>query len=179
MEMITTIDLHILLFTQNFLQYYFLTPIFILISSLGDHGSIWLVIIICLLLHNKTRKIGLYALLAYALCILITNGILKNVIGRGRPFDVHSEIIPLINRPTDYSFPSGHTAMAFTIALFLNNFFDNKKGRRMILLATLIAFSRLYLGVHFLSDIIAGFVVGWIIAKFVYWLYKQMVDCKK
>ena len=179
MEMITTIDLYILFFTQNFLQYYFLTPIFIFITYLGDYGSIWLVIIICLLLHNKTRRIGLYALLAYALCLLITNGILKNVIGRERPFNVHSEIAPLINKPTDYSFPSGHTTMAFTIALFLNNFCDNKKGRRMILLATLIAFSRLYLGVHFLSDIIAGFVVGWIIAKFVYWLYKQMFYCKK
>lgn len=173
MEMINTIDLHILLFAQDFLQYFFLTPIFIVISSLGDHGSIWLIIIIFLLLNSKTRKIGLYALLAYGLCILITNGILKNVIGRGRPFDLHSEIQPLINRPTDYSFPSGHTAMAFTIAILLNKIYDNKKGKLMIVLASLIAFSRLYLGVHFLSDIIGGVIVGWLIAKYVYWLYKQ------
>lgn len=172
MEMINTIDLYILLFTQNFLQYFFLTPIFIVISSLGDHGSIWLIIIIILLLNSKTRIIGLHALLAYGLCLLITNGILKNVIGRGRPFDVHREIIPLINRPTDYSFPSGHTAMAFTIAILLNKLYDNKRGILMIVLATLIALSRLYLGVHFLSDIIGGIVVGWLIAIFVYWLYK-------
>ncbi|MFV0395776.1 MAG: phosphatase PAP2 family protein [Coprobacillaceae bacterium] len=173
LELISNIDLEILLFIQNNLRASILTPIFKVITNLGDFGSIWLLIIIVLILNKKTRKIGLYTLLGYVLCLLVTNGILKNVIGRTRPYDLYQEIIPLINKPIDFSFPSGHTAMAFTNAFILYALFDKRWGALAILIAILIGYSRLYLGVHFFSDVVGGILIGWIISKVITILYKK------
>ena len=82
---------------------------------------------------------------------LITNVCLKNLVARPRPMSVEG-LVPLIGKPTDYSFPSGHTCASFACALVLYRILPKKYGVPAVILASLIAFSRLYVGVHYPTD---------------------------
>lgn len=84
----------------------------------------------------------------------------KNAVARPRPFDTYTQIIPLITRPKDYSFPSGHTCASFAVALVCLRMLPGKWGILPVVLAGMIAFSRLYLGVHYPGDVLAGFLVA-------------------
>ena len=92
--------------------------------------------------------------------VLITNLLIKNAVARPRPFDTYTQIIPLITRPKDYSFPSGHTCASFAVALVCLRMLPGKWGILPVVLAGMIAFSRLYLGVHYPGDVLAGFLVA-------------------
>jgi len=129
------------------------------ITWLGNSGFIWIAIGIYFVLQKKYRTIGMSILISLVLCGLIGNLWLKPMIGRLRPSDVNLEAILLIARPMDYSFPSGHTLASFAAAtaIFLNN---RRFGLWAYILATLIAFSRLYLYVHYPTDILAGIILG-------------------
>lgn len=85
---------------------------------------------------------------------------LKNLIRRVRPYEVISGLTALIEKQHDFSFPSGHTASSFAVAIILYQELPKKYGCIAIVLAILIAFSRLYLGVHYPSDVIAGAISG-------------------
>ena len=91
-------------------------------------------------------------------------GMMKNLVGRIRPFDVNTSIQLLVARPHDYSFPSGHTAASFTAAMALYLAGENKMWKPALVLAVLIAFSRLYLYVHYPTDILGGIITGCIAA---------------
>ena len=122
---------------------------------------------------------GWQVLLAMLVTFIIGNLILKNVIARPRPFAVDPEVLGLliIPQPGEYSFPSGHTMNGFTAAFTL--FFCNKKlGIPALILATLIAFSRLYHFVHFPTDIIGGFCVGLAVAIIMNYVF-QKVQARK
>ena len=96
------------------------------------------------------------------LCIdvIVCNGLLKNLVARTRPCDVNTAIQLLISHPTDYSFPSGHTAASFTAVAALYFSGDKKIWKAAIVLGILIAFSRMYLYVHYPTDILGGILVG-------------------
>lgn len=129
------------------------------LTSFGDHGRIWILLSLLLLLLPKERSKGIQILLALGFSFLITNLLLKNLIGRVRPFDLASGIELLIKTPLDYSFPSGHTSASFAATTVL--MIKRWKGRYVALvLAILIAFSRLYLYVHYPTDVLAGIIVG-------------------
>ena len=130
-----------------------------LITSLGNSGAIWLALTVLLLLRPKTRKLGLAVGISLALEVLCCNGILKPLVARVRPCDLNPSVRLLIPRPEDFSFPSGHTASSFAAASAL--YFGGSKGWLPAgALAALIAFSRLYLYVHFPSDVLAGALIG-------------------
>ena len=145
--------------------------IIIFISSLGDKGFLWIALGVVLLLFRKTRKWGMCVLLALILNFIMVNLCLKLLVARMRPFEFDPTLIPLIAHPGDASFPSGHTSAAFAsaIAIFLN---DKKSGACALALAILMGISRLYLLVHFPTDvaigaivgIIAGYAAGWLLA---------------
>ncbi|MGN0169034.1 MAG: phosphatase PAP2 family protein, partial [Acetatifactor sp.] len=120
------------------------------ITKLGDGGIIWLLGSLVLLVIPQMRKTGIAMLLSLALEVLCCNVILKPLVGRVRPCDVNSAVQLLIERPTDFSFPSGHTGASFAAvsALF---FSKNRLWVPSLVLAILIAFSRLYLYVHYPS----------------------------
>lgn len=164
LQNIMMMEQDILIWIQNNLRMERLTPIFIFITNLGNKGAIWILISVSLLFSKKTRNIGILSLLALFLSVIMDNVILKNVIARSRPFDVVEGLTCLIKKPTDYSFPSGHTGSSFAAAvvLFLN--FPKKYSFSALILAFLIGFSRLYVGVHYLSDVIGGAVIGTMIA---------------
>lgn len=130
------------------------------ITGLGNGGTIWILAAVVLLLIPKTRKSGV--VLAAALCVdaVLCNGILKNLFCRMRPFDVNTAVQLLIAGPRDFSFPSGHTAVSFAAvtALYLSG--PKKLWIPALILACLIAFSRLYLYVHYPTDILGGMAVG-------------------
>ena len=133
---------------------------FIGITKLGDAGIIWIFLTILLLILPKMRKYGLAMLVGLCIDVIVCNGLLKNLVARTRPCDVNTAIQLLISHPTDYSFPSGHTAASFTAVAALY-FSGNKKiWKAAIVLGILIAFSRMYLYVHYPTDILGGILVG-------------------
>lgn len=130
------------------------------ITSLGSAGRVWILLAVILLIRPKTRKSGVIILTALVVNLILCNGILKNLVGRTRPFDVNTSVSILINKPRDFSFPSGHTAVSFAVvaALFFSG--EKKLWKISLVAAVLIAFSRLYLYVHYPTDILGGIVVG-------------------
>lgn len=134
------------------------------ITHLGDSGMIWIVLGLFLLLFcRKERGTGFQVLLALLLSLLLCNLMLKNAVGRIRPFELNPAVELLIVPPGDPSFPSGHTSASFAAAVVL--VLNRWKGRwAALVLAVLIAFSRLYLYVHFPTDVLGGMLVGTICA---------------
>ena len=129
------------------------------ITTLGNGGVIWIVCAVVLLLIPKTRKIGVVLAVSLAIEALCCNVILKPLAARIRPFDMNTAVQLLISPPTDFSFPSGHTGAAFAAASALF-FCKNRLWIAALVLAILIAFSRLYLYVHYPSDVLGGILLG-------------------
>ena len=142
----------------------FLDAVMPVITLLGDAGIFWIGIAVVLLLFPKTRKIGLGMGAALVMGLLICNLMLKPMIARIRPYDYQLEhfgitIKLLIEAQHDFSFPSGHTIASFEAATVI--LLHNKKyGIPAMVLACLIAFSRLYLYVHYPTDVIASVILG-------------------
>lgn len=154
-----------------------LDKLMVAITSLGNAGILWIVMAAVLLIIPKTRKAGLCMAIALILDLLITNCLLKNLVARTRPYDVANFTDLIVKKPKDYSFPSGHTAASFTAvtALFMRK--EKLLGSIACVVAVLIAFSRMYLYVHFPTDILGGIVVG-IVAGVAAGLILKVIDTK-
>lgn len=159
-ETLSKLDGKILIEIQNMIRNSSVTPIIIGITTLGDKGFIWILLSTGLLISKKTRRIGMIALLALFGSLIINNGILKNLVARVRPYDVVPGLIRLIPKQTDFSFPSGHTASSFAAASVMFRKLPRKFGIPVVVLAVLIGFSRLYLGVHYPTDVLFGALSG-------------------
>ena len=132
----------------------------IFITHLGDSGYLWIAIGVALLLFKKTRPVGISVLLALVINVFMTNIGLKNIIARTRPFNVNPELVTLIKHPSSYSFPSGHTSGSLTAAFVLYHLMPKKIGVPAVVLATMIGFSRMYVGVHYPTDVLGGIMVA-------------------
>lgn len=130
------------------------------ITKLGNAGIVWILLTIVLLLIPKTRKSGLILAVALIVDLILCNGILKPLMARIRPFDINTAIQLIVAKPHDYSFPSGHTAASFTAVMALYLAGEKKLWKVSLVLACLIAFSRLYLYVHYPTDVLGGIVIG-------------------
>ena len=137
------------------------------LTLLGSGGAIWLLAAGGMLCTKKYRRQGVILLAGLAVGVLVGNVCLKNLIARPRPCWLDDSVMMLISSPTDYSFPSGHTLSSVIGATVLTKT-DRRFGWAAIPLAAVIAFSRLYLFVHFPSDILAGAILGVIIGEAVY-----------
>ena len=149
------------------------------VTRLGDGGILWILLTVLLFLIPKTRKSGI--ILAAALCVdlVLCNGVLKHLFCRIRPCDVNTAVQLLIPRPGDFSFPSGHTAASFAAVAALY-FAGAKKWWKITLpLAILMAFSRMYLYVHFPTDILGGAVLGITIGALTYVYGTKILKIKK
>ncbi len=160
MNQLLQLDGNILLFIQENLRSDILTPVWKFITSLGDMGWFWILLSVLLLISKKTRKIGITSLLSLIIGTLITNVVLKNAIARVRPYEVIEGLELLVRKQADFSFPSGHSCASFAVAMVIFKMAPKMWGIMAVILATLIAFSRLYVGVHYPTDVIAGIIVG-------------------
>lgn len=167
--MITNIELSILLFIQENLRGA-MNGFWIFITSLGDGGWFWIAIGVMLLFFKKTRTAGFTLLIALLINSCLTNLTLKDLFARPRPYTQTTELVTLIERLSSYSFPSGHTSVSFSGALVLYRMMPKKIGIPAVILAALIGFSRLYVGVHYPTDVLGGIVVGIIASTASYYL---------
>ena len=172
------IDFSILDFIQTHLRSAVGDVIMPLISKLGNGGAIWILLAIVLCCIPKYRKTSIILAAALITDVLLCNVILKPLVARPRPFLFNSDIKLLIPPPTDFSFPSGHTAVSFTSAFTLL-FSKNKLWIPSMILASLIGFSRLYLYVHYPTDVFAGVLLGLIIGILVNVAMKKVLKIKR
>ena len=158
---IENIDFAILNFIQSFLTCPVMDSIMKFITHLGDEGIIWIIIAIILLIPKKTRRTGATVGVALILGLVLGNIVIKNIFGRMRPYTLENAMVkmPIIGEQSEFSFPSGHTRSSFEAA-FVLLWADKRMGIPAMILASLIAFSRLYVYVHFPSDIIGGILLG-------------------
>ncbi len=133
------------------------------VTALGDHSLAWLVLGCALIVPRRTRRAGAAILVALAFCTLVVDLALKPLVARPRPFMLDGGVELLIPKPGGWSFPSGHSAKSFAAATALAASLPAGSRRfavPAVLLATLIACSRLYLFVHFPTDVLAGAAIG-------------------
>ena len=147
----------------------------------GAHGEIWIAFTLLLLLFRRTRKAGFAMAVALVLYMAAGHFFLKPLFARPRPCDVNTAITILVKRPHGHSFPSGHTAsgasaFAAAFALCLQN---RKLGVPALVLAAFIAFTRLYLYVHFPTDVLGGLVLGLALGALASWLVDSLANKSK
>ena len=143
----------------NWLDHVILT----ITNLMGNYGQIWLIVAAVLLLFKTTRKTGLCVLLSYGVVFVVGQYVLKDLIARARPCHIDETVQLLISRPSSYSCPSTHTGWAFAAAfsIFLNHRKTDKlAGITALIVAAVIGFSRMYLFVHFPTDVLFGIVLG-------------------
>ena len=169
LQSVQNLDGEILLQIQQHLRTDMLTPFMKIVTFLGNGGWFWILCADVLLAVPKTRKTGYAAVLSLIFGVIVTNLLLKNIVARPRPFAEIEALIPLIAKPTDFSFPSGHTTASFAVALVMLRMLPKKIGIPAVVLAALVAFSRLYLGVHYPTDVLTGFVVALVGSSLAVW----------
>lgn len=166
-------DFEILFFIKDHIRNGVFDVIVPFYTNLGDDGIIWIALGVILLIPKKTRKCGVLVLAALLVMLITNNIILKNLIARPRPCATYPELVELVKIPHSYSFPSGHTVSAMAVAFTI--FFQNKKfGIITLVFAFLMGLSRLYVGVHFPTDVFGGIIVGFVIALAVYSAEKKI-----
>ncbi len=157
--MIQQFDFAILNWIQANLRCNFMDFLMPLVTLYAEHGIVLIGIAILLLLLRSRRVCGVAVLTGLTGGLLIGNLFLKNLIARPRPCWINTDVSMLVSIPTDYSFPSGHALHCFIAATVLLHY-DRRLGIPALVMAVLVAFSRLYLYVHFPTDVLAGELLG-------------------
>jgi undecaprenyl-diphosphatase len=158
------LDGNLLLWIQQYLRSPLLTGVMKGVTHLGDNGLIWLLLTLLLLIPKRTRRTALCMGAALVFSLLITNLLLKNMVARVRPYEAVSGLQLLIEKQGDWSFPSGHSSASFAAAVVCLRQLPRRFGVSALLLAGWIAFSRLYVGVHYPTDVLAGVLIGTVCA---------------
>ncbi len=178
MEALLELDSNILLWIQEYVRHDFMDWFWTAITKLGDGGIFWIAVSIFLIFFKETRPAGIAALCSIVLCFCITNLTLKPLVDRPRPYTMIPELELIIPRESDRSFPSGHTTASFAAALIFVRMIPKKYGVPAVILATLVALSRLYVGVHYPTDVLGGFLVAMIGSMVVYHFYLYLHNKK-
>ena len=141
-------------------------------TSLGNAGILWIVLSLAMLCYRPTRKAGALSLCAMVLGLLCTNVCLKHLVGRTRPWIDVAGLVPLVHEGDPNSFPSGHTCAAFAAGMSWVRALPRRwmKGAAAAL-AVCMGLSRLYVGVHYPTDVLAGGLVGALCAWLAWKLY--------
>ncbi len=166
-----------LLWIQEVLRNGITDPILSFYTKLGDHGLLWIALCLLLLLCPKTRRAGLTGALALAFSLLFTNVIIKHAVARTRPWLILPQLIPLVTERDPNSFPSGHTSAAFAAATaFFHTLPWRWAGVTAVVMAAVMALSRLYVGVHFPSDVLCGALVGFLCGELAWYIGKRLQE---
>ncbi len=173
-DAITAFDFNLVLWVQECIRSPFLSAFFIPFTTIGNAGILFIVIGALMLLFKKTRLSGAILLTSLTISFILNDLIIKNIVQRPRPYDTFSQIIPLVPPPGKYSFPSGHTAAAFSSMITL--FFTQKKyAITGLIIALLMGFSRIYVGVHYPTDVLFGAILGTTVAVVTAIIFKKIM----
>lgn len=192
MEALFQFESNLLLWIQEYLRSDFLDPIVKFITHSGDHGYLWIALLIILLCIPKTRRAAMIGAATLLLTFIVTNLCLKPLIGRTRPYEVIEGLTRIIEKQSDRSFPSGHTAnsMAVGVSLWLVSkkyeiigdkklYFPKAAGWAVLVWSVLVGLSRLYVGVHFPTDVLGGAIVAILNTVIVFTVYKKWFEKKQ
>ena len=167
-------DSSILLWIQDNLRSGFLTPVLTVITHMGDKGIFWILLTLALLFVRKTRPLGAICAASMVIGLIITNLIIKNWVARIRPYELIQGLECIVQRADDFSFPSGHTTNSLACAWVLFRRTPRKWGVPALVLAILISLSRLYVGIHYPTDVVGGAVIGIGSACLAMWLVPKL-----
>lgn len=180
MENLNVIESEILVWIQNHIRFEIMDNIMPGISAINNAGIIAILTVLILVLWKKYRCAGLAAFASIASECVIINLILKPLVHRTRPFYVNESLQLLGHIPTDYSFPSGHTGSAFAVSTVMLLCMPKKYGVTATVISALIAFSRLYNGAHYPTDVLIammiGIITGVLSAKYAFPKITQLVE---
>lgn len=168
---IQNVDEAVLLWIQEAVRQAWLDPVVKAFTTLGNAGILWIVLAVAMLFWRPTRKAGVLAGCALLFSLLFTNLGLKLLLTRPRPYTVVEGLIPLLTSGDPNSFPSGHTSAAFAAGLVWARTLPKAWMRcTAVIQAVLMGLSRLYVGVHYPSDVVSGAVVGTVCALLALWI---------
>lgn len=145
------------------------------ITCLGNAGILWIIVTLLLLIVPRTRRSGVAVAISLVSEAILCNLMIKPVVARERPFDLNMSVVLLIRKPLDYSFPSGHTGASFAVVGALL-FQKSRLWIPALIPAVLIAFSRLYLYVHYPTDVLAGVALGMLTGFIGAWCSKKIYN---
>lgn len=175
LALIRNADESVLRWIGSHLRAAWLDPLMVLYTELGNGGLLFIAAAVLLLLFRKTRRAGAAAGLGLGLGALMTNLLIKPMAARPRPWVTMADWQPLLMSSDPHSFPSGHTTAAFAFAAAICVLLPVRWAKAAALLAAaLMGFSRLYVGVHFPTDVLAGALVGTVCGIFGGWLIKKL-----
>ena len=153
-------DAALLLWIQDALRFGWLNPVMSGITCLGNSGIIWIVVALALMCFKKTRWLGVTCAVSMALGLLVTNLVIKNWVARVRPYEAVEGLQRIIAAQKDWSFPSGHATNGLACAWVLFRRAPRRYGVPALALALLICYTRLYVGVHYPTDVLGGAAIG-------------------
>lgn len=159
LEAVTAWDTSVITAIYENVHSAFLTMFFRIVTLLGEGGIFWIAVAVILLFFKKTRRSGICIGASLLIGVIVGNGIIKNVVARPRPYDAIEGIESVVSHLSDYSFPSGHSLCCFeaATALAMNR---TRWAIPAYVGAVLVAVSRLFLFVHYPTDVICGALLG-------------------
>lgn len=145
---------------QKLVREPWLDEVMTLYTGLDDAGKLAIITCVALLILREDKRIGACASVALVIETLLVNMIFKPLVKRPRPYIINEAIDVLVHRQEDYAFPSGHTGSCFAVAGVMLLCMPKKYGIPAFLLAMLMGFSRMYVGVHYFTDVLGGAGIG-------------------
>lgn len=174
MSRLIDIDAKLLVKTQQTFKNKYLDKFFTIYTHTGDLGAIWGVVGLVLFVIQETRETAVVMMLSLVATWLFNTVFLKRFLKRTRPYEMVEGVRLLINPQRDTSFPSGHAASSLACAVVIIVMYGGALGWLALGAALLMAFSRVYVGVHYPLDVLVGSIVGTLVAFLVVWVYSSV-----
>lgn len=160
MEALSNFEGQFLLWIQEAVRAEALNPIVTHITHLGNSGILWIGLTLLMIAFRRTRRVGVTSAVSIVISFTVANLILKPLVARTRPYEFIEALETIIELQPDKSFPSGHATNAFACAWVMFRMMDRRWGVPPLILAIVICLTRLYVGVHYPTDVLAGILVG-------------------
>ena len=160
MNTLNILEADLLLWVQNNFRTGVLSPLMHYASEINNSGMLAIGMVVVLLIWKTYRTVGITASTSLLSDFLLVNVLIKPIVARPRPYVVNEALVVLGTVPRDYSFPSGHTASAFAVASVMFLCMPRRYGIPAVVIAAIIALSRLYNAAHYPTDVLAGMIIG-------------------